>query len=397
MCIKKFVTSAQLKAHVKTHTGEKPYACDMCSKRFAQMGQLQYHTRTHLGDRKFACTLCERKYYDKSGLERHMLSHTGEKPFSCEICGKAYSRSATLNKHLRSVHRQNLPVKCSSKLSTPNVNNLAVRCNSTNQIGNTVKKIDLINPLTRNSLNFPMNGQVEPSHFNANNVYSDVTDKSSMSKVHIIYTEDIANCKPISQSHATSIPHHSDIELNISVNPVETLQLDAYAPSIKPLLQPSSCLIHDESFDATQDDNDRDIDSHSDTSTIINEPLPKKKNNNMCIWCHRKFISKQGLKRHLEIHTGDKRYRCKICDKKFTQSTALLVHNRRHTGEKPFRCLKCGKCFAQSGALKLHSRVHSGEKPYKCSICNKTFSQAGTLQVSKAQFLYQTQRFELSY
>ena len=32
--------------------------------------------------------ICEKSFYDRGTLSRHKLTHTGEKPFSCDICGK---------------------------------------------------------------------------------------------------------------------------------------------------------------------------------------------------------------------------------------------------------------------------------------------------------------------
>lgn len=45
-----------------------------------------------------------------------------------------------------------------------------------------------------------------------------------------------------------------------------------------------------------------------------------------------------GLRRHMAIHTGEKRYNCSFCNKKFTQSHHLQNHMITHTGDRPYTC-----------------------------------------------------------
>lgn len=58
VCKRVFPREKSLQAHMRTHTGERPYVCNFsgCSKAFAQSGQLRTHQRLHTGEKPFKCT-----------------------------------------------------------------------------------------------------------------------------------------------------------------------------------------------------------------------------------------------------------------------------------------------------------------------------------------------------
>lgn len=68
---------------MKTHTGEKNYACEVCDKRFA----CRYNVSAHV-----------------KAVHQGIKPKVDETKLRCEICGKRYPRQKQLRKHLYEIH-----------------------------------------------------------------------------------------------------------------------------------------------------------------------------------------------------------------------------------------------------------------------------------------------------
>ncbi|XP_070137365.1 zinc finger protein Paris [Drosophila bipectinata] len=107
-CPKSYTSRFSLKVHKNSHTGAKPFKCNVCQQAFRGPGLLRRHMEIHK-KLPFHCEICLKGFLLKCQLKDHMLVHTGKRSFWCELCDVYYRYRYNLTKHQKSsLHLDNL-------------------------------------------------------------------------------------------------------------------------------------------------------------------------------------------------------------------------------------------------------------------------------------------------
>lgn len=113
MCEYKSVTKCQLKRHLRIHSGERPFACNFCDYKANRKDILLKHTRAkHMEERNFSCHLCKHRFFTKFLLDTHLKNYASDKPYLCHLCHYGCVEECTLQRHIQRKHKKERNTSC---------------------------------------------------------------------------------------------------------------------------------------------------------------------------------------------------------------------------------------------------------------------------------------------
>ncbi|GBP26286.1 Zinc finger protein 62 [Eumeta japonica] len=94
----------------------------------------------------------------------------------------------------------------------------------------------------------------------------------------------------------------------------------------------------------------------------------------ICIYCKKQCENKTTLDKHMQLHSGDRKYICKYCNFRFSSLEKKVAHESIHTGDQKYVCFICEYKCDTEGRQKWHKSTES-HRDMENSLLNGTFFQ----------------------
>ena len=104
-CQMTFNTISQRRDHNNIeHSTDEKFKCRYCNLRYGSLALRKRHELAHK-EPKFECKHCNKKLKNRANLTAHERHHTGEKPFECPECSSHFVSLQALQQHTKGVHK----------------------------------------------------------------------------------------------------------------------------------------------------------------------------------------------------------------------------------------------------------------------------------------------------
>ncbi|XP_046579568.1 zinc finger protein 808-like [Haliotis rubra] len=322
------------------------------------------------------CEVCGRRMATAFALKAHLRIHTGERPFQCTQCDKTYLSNDALGHHKRSKHKkantQGYQLKvCLSNIKRDDLNKQSKHlyntwCNKGKQQHKTTKadseKWELIGDEKHGTSEITQSVFMMDDHVVPTFKDTEKTLEFEHSEVNRRHGDEQINLNFVSDN----VPQPSD-DVTCKNNTGRHFEFESRDLNTQRCSNDNEEAIVGSAWECNRgSDNvpEQGVGMHKNSKQTLQNgkqilKKPYKSNS-----CQGSFAIKKGFEKHImasDYETGGKKraFECVVCDKVYVRRCTLTRHMRTHTAEKPSQCDVCEMRFYRRDYMLNHmKRVH---------------------------------------
>jgi KRAB domain-containing zinc finger protein len=292
------------------------FICRICELTFKFKRSLDVHIQLHKGTRRYCCPHCDLKFARKEHLARHVKAHDNSKPFLCSICSCGFDNTASLRLHIFYLHNA---LKHSCDICS--VNNFYTH--------------------------LELEGHIYYSHGLTKRQYKEKKELGELSTTTSAIATKLPNETTTTNDDIIQFDHNNNDD-------------DEDEEDVDDILNDIS-------------NNDK-IQAEAEKLRIfmakVMSKLTIKSNGTFeCPICFSCFKRRQGLRIHVQLHSGIKIYSCKMCDLTFSKLKYLKLHVDSHSNLRPFVCSTCLCSYDSELSLIFHTSSQHDFSRNRCNDC----------------------------
>ncbi|KAF4091768.1 hypothetical protein AMELA_G00040620 [Ameiurus melas] len=284
---------------------------------------------------KFSCEVCGQNFQSLRSLSAHRRTHATEKPYHCAVCQLSFAQSGELARHMRS-HRK-VP-ESSLKLSDISLRMPNLITVTTKEDGNTPSR-------------FSQQGSGDGGHQESDPAGTGLILLPSQSRGA---NHSLQRCYQI----------HTEVDEEVQVEPQHPSPYGSPSEGSLDSGETGESGIASGNCTPKRPERDGEVEAEVECVDVVPD------------W-------QQDTERRQSGGRKKKEEACEYCGKRFRNSSNLTVHRRSHTGERPYRCGLCSYACAQSSKLTRHMKTHGARgtrAPFQCQLCSVPFTVYATLE-----------------